>query len=79
MGYKDGDMVVYPRNGAAKVEDITEQTVKGITHEYLQLPICGKFGVLPPLRFLQNLTFSIFASVDSRSYLDMVKYKIKYP
>ena len=37
MGYKVGDMVVYPRHGAAKVEAITERTVKGITREYLQL------------------------------------------
>lgn len=29
MGYKVGDMVVYPRHGAAKVEAITERTVKG--------------------------------------------------
>ena len=26
MGYKVGDMVVYPRHGAAKVEAITERT-----------------------------------------------------
>ena len=31
MGYKVGDMVVYPRHGAAKVEAITERTVKGVT------------------------------------------------
>ena len=39
MGYKVGDMVVYPRHGAAKVEAITERTVKGVTREYLQLSV----------------------------------------
>ena len=39
MGYKVGDMVVYPRHGAAKVEAITERTVKGVTREYLQLSL----------------------------------------
>ena len=29
MGYKVGDMVVYPRHGAAKVEAITERTGQG--------------------------------------------------
>ena len=29
MGYKVGDMVVYPRHGAARVEAITERVVKG--------------------------------------------------
>ena len=28
MSYKVGDMVVYPRHGAAKVEAITERTVR---------------------------------------------------
>ena len=39
MSYKVGDMVVYPRHGAAKVEAITERTVKGVTREYLQLSV----------------------------------------
>ena len=37
MGYKVGDMVVYPRHGAARVEAITERVVKGVKREYLQL------------------------------------------
>ena len=36
MGYKVGDMVVYPRHGAARVEAITERTVRGVTREYLE-------------------------------------------
>lgn len=39
MGYKVGDMVVYPRHGAAKIEAITERTVKGVTREYLKLSV----------------------------------------
>ena len=44
MGYKVGDMVVYPRHGAAKVEAITERTVKGVTREYLQLSVLSSDG-----------------------------------
>lgn len=39
MGYKVGDMVVYPRHGAAKVQAVTERTVKGVTREYLKLSV----------------------------------------
>ena len=46
MGYKVGDMVVYPRHGAAKVEAITERTVKGITREYLQLSVLSSDGLV---------------------------------
>ena len=45
MGYKVGDMVVYPRHGAAKVEAITERTVKGVTREYLQLSVLSSDGL----------------------------------
>ena len=44
MSYKVGDMVVYPRHGAAKVEAITERTVKGVTREYLQLSVLSSDG-----------------------------------
>ena len=46
MGYKVGDMVVYPRHGAAKVEAITERTVKGVTREYLQLSVLSSDGLV---------------------------------
>lgn len=39
MDYQVGDMVVYPRHGAAKVQAITERTVKGVTREYLKLSV----------------------------------------
>ncbi|KFI65819.1 CarD family transcriptional regulator [Bifidobacterium cuniculi] len=39
MGYQVGDMVVYPRHGAAKVQAVTERTVKGVTREYLKLSV----------------------------------------
>ncbi|RIY23660.1 CarD family transcriptional regulator, partial [Bifidobacteriaceae bacterium NR021] len=32
--YQVGDMVVYPRHGAARVEEISERTVKGVTRQY---------------------------------------------
>ena len=46
MGYKVGDMVVYPRHGAAKVEAITERTVRGVTREYLQLSVLSSDGLV---------------------------------
>ena len=46
MGYKVGDMVVYPRHGAAKVEAITARTVKGVTREYLQLSVLSSDGLV---------------------------------
>ena len=46
MGYKVGDMVVYPRHGAAKVEAISERTVKGVTRQYLQLSVLSSDGLV---------------------------------
>ena len=46
MGYKVGDMVVYPRHGAARVEAITERTVKGVTRKYLQLSVLSSDGLV---------------------------------
>ena len=46
MGYKVGDMVVYPRHGAARVDAITERTVKGVTREYLQLSVLSSDGLV---------------------------------
>ncbi|MCT6810765.1 MAG: CarD family transcriptional regulator, partial [Bifidobacterium sp.] len=46
MGYKVGDMVVYPRHGAARVDAITERTVKGVTRKYLQLSVLSSDGLV---------------------------------
>lgn len=46
MGYKVGDMVVYPRHGAARVEAVSERTVRGITREYLQLSVLSSDGLV---------------------------------
>ncbi|TPF87205.1 CarD family transcriptional regulator [Bifidobacterium sp. UTCIF-37] len=46
MGYKVGDMVVYPRHGAARVEAVTERTVRGVTREYLQLSVLSSDGLV---------------------------------
>ena len=46
MGYKVGDMVVYPRHGAARVEAVTERTVRGVTREYLQLSVLSADGLV---------------------------------
>ena len=45
MGYKVGDMVVYPRHGAARVEAVTERTVRGVTRTYLQLSVLSSDGL----------------------------------
>ena len=46
MGYKVGDMVVYPRHGAARVEAITERTERGVTREYLELSVLSSDGLV---------------------------------
>lgn len=46
MGYKVGDMVVYPRHGAARIDAITERTVKGVTRQYLQLSVLSSDGLV---------------------------------
>ena len=45
VGYQVGDMVVYPRHGAARVEEISERTVKGITRQYLRLVVLSSDGL----------------------------------
>lgn len=43
--YQVGDMVVYPRHGAARVEEISERTVKGVTRQYLRLVVLSSDGL----------------------------------
>ncbi|WP_427876709.1 CarD family transcriptional regulator [Gardnerella sp. 2492-Sm] len=45
MDYQIGDMVVYPRHGAARVEEISERTVKGVTRQYLRLVVLSSDGL----------------------------------
>ena len=45
MEYQVGDMVVYPRHGAARVEEISERTVKGVTRQYLRLVVLSSDGL----------------------------------
>lgn len=45
MGYQVGDMVVYPRHGAARVEEISERTVQGVTRQYLRLVVLSSDGL----------------------------------
>lgn len=46
MGYKVGDVVVYPRHGAARVVAYTKRTVKGVTRDYLQLSVLSSDGLV---------------------------------
>ncbi|KFF30846.1 CarD family transcriptional regulator [Bifidobacterium bombi] len=45
MEYQIGDVVVYPRHGAAKVVAFTEHTVKGVTRQYMQLSVLSSDGL----------------------------------
>lgn len=45
MGYQVGDVVVYPRHGAAKVVAFTERTVRGVTRQYMQLSVLSSDGL----------------------------------
>ncbi|WEV42519.1 CarD family transcriptional regulator [Bifidobacterium sp. ESL0682] len=46
MDYKVGDVVVYPRHGAAKVTAFEQRTVKGVTRDYLQLSVLSSDGLV---------------------------------
>ncbi len=51
MDFKVGDNVVYPSQGAGKVEEKTTRVVLGETHEYLRISfIRGDMDVLVPLK-----------------------------
>lgn len=45
MEYKVGDTVVYPRHGAARIEEITERTLRGVTRTYLRLTVLSSDGL----------------------------------
>lgn len=45
MEYKIGDTVVYPRHGAARIEGITERTLRGVTRQYLRLAVLSSDGL----------------------------------
>jgi len=46
MTYKVGDTVVYPRHGAARVEEISERSLRGVTRTYLKLSILSSDGLV---------------------------------
>lgn len=46
MTYKVGDTVVYPRHGAARVEEISGRTLRGVTRQYLKLSILSSDGLV---------------------------------
>ena len=45
MGYQIGDTVVYPRHGAARVTEISEREVGGVTRRYLKLQVLAADGL----------------------------------
>ena len=66
MGYSVGDMVVYPRHGAARVDAITERTVKGITREYLQLTVLSSDGLVINVPIDNAKKVGVRDSVDAK-------------
>jgi len=49
--FKVGDSVVYPSQGAGRVDEIATRVVLGETHEYLKISfVRGEMDVLVPLR-----------------------------
>lgn len=46
MGYQVGDMVVYPRHGAARIRSISDRTMRGVTREYLELEVLSSDGLV---------------------------------
>lgn len=46
MGYQVGDTVVYPRHGAARVEEISEREINGVQRTYLKLSVLASDGLV---------------------------------
>ena len=46
MDYKVGDTVVYPRHGAARIEEIAERELRGETKTYLKLSVLSSAGLI---------------------------------
>ena len=46
MTYKVGDTVVYPRHGAARIEEISEREFKGEVRTYLTLSVLSADGLV---------------------------------
>ncbi|MBT1166695.1 CarD family transcriptional regulator [Bifidobacterium simiarum] len=46
MTYQVGDTVVYPRHGAARVEEITEREMGGVKRTYLKLSVLSSDGLV---------------------------------
>ena len=46
MDYKVGDTVVYPRHGAARIEEIAERELRGETKTYLKLSVLSSDGLI---------------------------------
>ncbi|MFC0266193.1 CarD family transcriptional regulator [Alloscardovia macacae] len=46
MDYQVGDTVVYPRHGAARVEEISERELRGVVKTYLKLSVLSSDGLV---------------------------------
>ncbi|WP_018143561.1 CarD family transcriptional regulator [Alloscardovia criceti] len=46
MDYKVGDTVVYPRHGAARIEEISDRELRGQTKKYLKLSVLSSDGLV---------------------------------
>ncbi|MDO4913647.1 MAG: CarD family transcriptional regulator [Bifidobacteriaceae bacterium] len=73
MCYKVGDMVVYPRHGAAKVEAITERTIKGVSREYIQLRVLSADSLVINVPMDNIKKVGIRDIVDGREVAEVFK------
>lgn len=65
MTFKVGDKVVYPSQGAGRVDEIATRVVLGETHEYLKISfIRGDMDVLVPLKKGQEVGLRHTAAPD---------------
>lgn len=70
MDFKVGDNVVYPSQGAGKVEEKTTRVVLGETHDYLRISfIRGDMDVLVPLKKGQEVGLRRTVGLDELNVL----------
>lgn len=65
MGFQVGETVVYPHHGAARIEDISERTIRGEKRLYLTLRIIqGDLTIQVPADSLENVGVRDVANED---------------
>ncbi len=82
MTFKVGDNVVYPSQGAGRVDEIATRVILGETHEYLKISfVRGDMDVLVPLKKGQEvgLRHTILESDLPRVWQAMTEGELELP